>query len=196
MPGNLENRLQDLLPAENITAIYGSLTDARFSTPEVRAGVIQGELLPTCFASELRLIEISLTFTPHPFPPSQPSLPRHLFAFLNPPSSHPPAYDDTSKMYLYLPALILAILPLIPGAFTVSSRFLSLDPSMRTRELILAPPYSPTSTSEPSRTLSRTRRSTSPRRSTMLSSPAALSRPKGPPPRRLLTLTRAVQRVV
>ncbi|ORY68053.1 major facilitator superfamily domain-containing protein [Leucosporidium creatinivorum] len=69
MPGNLENRLQDLLPAANITAIYGSLTDARFSSAEVRAGVIE-------------------------------------------------AYDDTSKMYLYLPALILAILPLIPGAFT------------------------------------------------------------------------------
>jgi hypothetical protein len=39
-------------------------------------------------------------------------------------------------MYLYLPALILAILPLIPGAFTVSSFLLSTEGS-RTDSLSL-----------------------------------------------------------
>ena len=72
MPNNLANRLPGLTP-EEVTEIYGSLTVARTSSPEIRAGVIQ-------------------------------------------------AYDDTSKLHLYLPALITSIIPILFGIWTVNFR--------------------------------------------------------------------------
>lgn len=73
MPNNLAKRLQGLATPEEVTEIYGSLTAARSSAPEIRAAVIQ-------------------------------------------------AYDDTSKLHLYLPALITSIIPIAFGIWTVNFR--------------------------------------------------------------------------
>ncbi|ORY72385.1 major facilitator superfamily domain-containing protein [Leucosporidium creatinivorum] len=88
MPDNLATRLAGLASDEEIENIYGSITSARFSTPEVRAAVIE-------------------------------------------------AYDDTSKLPLYLPAVVLSVLPLVLTCFTPNFHLGTNHNVIESKEVIL-----------------------------------------------------------
>lgn len=89
MPENLTARLSGRLSAEEISTIFGSITVARTTEPEIRELVLLGAFRFSLFSSEI----CSLT----------------IFA----------AYNDTVKNNLYLPALIFSIVPLVAAALTV-----------------------------------------------------------------------------